>query len=226
MSSNQRKRKAASSKSRSKKRQRKNEDSEEILKENQLDEKEEKKEREVKEDIYAAALPLNDPDLVVGTVDKDLVCAICFALLTKPKGLSLFIWLPFSLDLTFRVHLLLFLIVVVAVLLLFFPSLAGFGCGHVFCKVCCIKLPKRVCPLDNQPINGTHPSPYLALKVSGLKMRCPNFKRGCKVEMLAGKEFQTVHKHIKVPSVVFCSLLFFELFRAPLVFFSRTGMRV
>jgi hypothetical protein len=55
--------------------------------ENQLDEKEEKKEREVKEDIAAAALPVNDPDLVVGTVDKDFICSICFALLTNPQGL-------------------------------------------------------------------------------------------------------------------------------------------
>jgi hypothetical protein len=63
--------------------------------ENQLDEKEEKKEREVKEDITAAALPMTDPDLVVGTVDKDLICAVCFALLTKPTG-SLFPCLALS----------------------------------------------------------------------------------------------------------------------------------
>jgi hypothetical protein len=60
--------------------------------ENQLDEKEEKqkdekKEREVKEDLTAAALPVTDPDLVVGTIDKDLICSICFCLLTKPAGL-------------------------------------------------------------------------------------------------------------------------------------------
>jgi hypothetical protein len=54
---------------------------------NQLDEKEEKKEREVKEDIHAEALPVSDPDLVVGTVDKDLICSICFSLLTDPRGL-------------------------------------------------------------------------------------------------------------------------------------------
>jgi hypothetical protein len=57
---------------------------------NQLDEKEEKKEREVKEDINAEALPVNDPDLAVGTVDKDLICAICFCFLTKPQSKSFF----------------------------------------------------------------------------------------------------------------------------------------
>jgi hypothetical protein len=98
MSSNQRKRKAASSKSRSNKRQKKKENADEQAKEgeepqvevidveNQLDEKEEKKEREVKENINASALPVNDPDLAVGTVDKDLICAICFCFLTKPQS--------------------------------------------------------------------------------------------------------------------------------------------
>jgi hypothetical protein len=77
-------------------------------------------------------------------------------------------------------------------------DLSGFDCGHVFCQACSSKLTKKVCPLDNQPITATHHAPYLALKISGLKMRCPNFKRGCKVEMLAGKEFQTVQKHVRV----------------------------
>jgi hypothetical protein len=62
-------------------------------KENQLDEKEEKKELEInptgnpKEDVNAAALSVSDSDLVVGTVDRDLICTICFSLLSKPKGL-------------------------------------------------------------------------------------------------------------------------------------------
>jgi hypothetical protein len=59
--------------------------------------------------------------------------------------------------------------------------------------------------LDNQPITGIHPVPFAQLKISGLKMRCPNFKRGCKTEMLAGKEFQTVLKHHEV--CAFASLL-------------------
>jgi hypothetical protein len=62
--------------------------------ENQLDEKEEKKEekkeREVKEDVTAAALPVNDPDLAIGTVDRDLICAICFCFLTNPQSKSSF----------------------------------------------------------------------------------------------------------------------------------------
>jgi hypothetical protein len=125
--------------------------------ENQLDEKEEKKEREVKEDINAEALPVNDPDLAVGTVDKDLICAICFCFLTKPQ--SKFILSSFVPDL---------------------------------------------------PVTQTYPSPAWQLKVSGIKMRCPNFKRGCKVEMLAGKEFQTIQSHLKVRSLVllFCRFIF------------------
>jgi hypothetical protein len=30
--------------------------------------------------------PVSDPELVVGTIDKDLICSVCFALLTKPTG--------------------------------------------------------------------------------------------------------------------------------------------
>jgi hypothetical protein len=95
MSSNQHKRSASPSgdrDSRLNKRQRKNNEEEasgsdeKQRAENQLDEKEEKKEREVKEDLNAPALPLTDPDLVVGTVDKDLICAICFCLLSHPEG--------------------------------------------------------------------------------------------------------------------------------------------
>jgi hypothetical protein len=52
--------------------------------------------------------------------------------------------------------------------------------------------------LDNLKYKESHPNYHIQLKVSGLKMRCPNFKRGCKVVMLAGKEFQTVTKHLKV----------------------------
>jgi hypothetical protein len=56
---------------------------------NQLDEKEEKKEREVKEDITAATFQINHPDLVVSPlVDKDLICCICFGLMTEPTGTS------------------------------------------------------------------------------------------------------------------------------------------
>jgi hypothetical protein len=88
MSSNQRKRSASPSgdphSSGPNKRQRKNNDDSEA-EENQLDEKEEKKEREVKEDITAPTVPFNDPDLVVATpAEKDVICAICFSLLTKP----------------------------------------------------------------------------------------------------------------------------------------------
>jgi hypothetical protein len=95
MSSNNHKRSASPSGDRDaslNKRQKRDDDKDEKNnKENQLDEKEEKKEREVKEDIKAAALPVNDPDLVVGTVDKDFVCSICFALLTDPQGSSYFL---------------------------------------------------------------------------------------------------------------------------------------
>jgi hypothetical protein len=85
MSSHPRKRSASPSgdPNSSNKRQRKNGENKEDEKqhENQLDEKE----REVKEDITAAALPIHDPDLVVSpSVDKDLICSICFSLLTKP----------------------------------------------------------------------------------------------------------------------------------------------
>jgi hypothetical protein len=88
MSSNNHKRSASPSGDRDaslNKRQKREDDT----KENQLDEKA----REVKEDLTAAALPVNDPDLVVGTVDKDLICSICFCLLTKPTGCSLFVLL-------------------------------------------------------------------------------------------------------------------------------------
>jgi hypothetical protein len=61
---------------------------------NQMDLKEEKKQREVKEDINASVLQFSDPDLVVGTIDRDLICAICFALLSKPIGTYCFL-LPF-----------------------------------------------------------------------------------------------------------------------------------
>jgi hypothetical protein len=67
--------------------EKKDKDEKKASSENQLDEKEEKKEREVKEDASAAALPVTDPDLVVGTIDKDLICSVCFSLLTDPKGL-------------------------------------------------------------------------------------------------------------------------------------------
>jgi hypothetical protein len=93
MSSNNHKRSASPSGDRDaslNKRQKRDDDDEKKEekeeKKNQLDEKEEKKEREVKEDITAAALPVSDPDLVVGTVDRDLICAICFSLLSKPTG--------------------------------------------------------------------------------------------------------------------------------------------
>jgi hypothetical protein len=83
MSSNQHKRKASSrSDDFHHKRQRRDNGNDHVF----LDEKEEKKEREVKEDITAAALPVNDPDLVVGTLDRDWICSICLALLTDPKG--------------------------------------------------------------------------------------------------------------------------------------------
>jgi hypothetical protein len=52
--------------------------------------------------------------------------------------------------------------------------------------------------LDNQAISKTHPAFFIQVKVSQLKMRCPNFKRGCKEEMLAGKEFQNLSSHLKV----------------------------
>jgi hypothetical protein len=149
-------------------------------------EKEEKKEREVKKDIHAPALAVNDPDLVVGTVNKDFICSICYSIFAMPTGS----WnrVPFTVFSQHNVSLLFFLVSVCL----------GFECGHVFCQVCCNKLTKEVCPLDNQPITAKHPAPYLAMKISSIKFRCPNFKRGCKVEMLAGKEFQTVSNHIKV----------------------------
>jgi hypothetical protein len=111
MSSNERKRSASPSGDRDaslNKRQKRDEDEKKEEKqassENQLDEKEEKKEREVKEDIHAAALPVNDPDLAVGTVDKDLICAICFRFLTKPQSKSLiFFFVP---DVPLRFHFL------------------------------------------------------------------------------------------------------------------------
>jgi hypothetical protein len=176
MSSNNRKRSASPSGDRdeslNKRQKRENGDE-------KKDDKDEKKEREVKEDITAAALPVNEPDLVVGTVDRDLICAICFGLLTNPTGLRF----PFC---SSSDNLLIVFIV-------------AFDCGHVFCEACINQLKKQKCPLDNLPITGVHPATYMTLKVSGLKMRCPNFKRGCKVEMLAGKEFQTITKHLEVP---------------------------
>jgi hypothetical protein len=65
-------------------------------------------------------------------------------------------------------------------------------------------LKKLVCP---QPFTLARPrlDARLALKISGLKMRCPNYKRGCKVQMLAGGEFQTLSHHLKVSFLPFFS---------------------
>jgi hypothetical protein len=92
----------------------------------------------------------------------------------------------------------------------------SFGCGHCFCHQCASQL--QVCPQDTQPVTKILENPYLQLKIAGMKMRCPNYKRGCKQQMLAGKEFQTVSNHFKVFHSS-CSLSFvssiFVLISAP-----------
>jgi hypothetical protein len=107
MSSNQRKRSASPSgdpNSPNKRQRKNNEDQGDEKKDekdekkhqdhlDEKDEKEEKKEREVKEDVNAPAVPFNDPDLVVSPspVDKDLICSVCYSLLTKPISKCFFL---------------------------------------------------------------------------------------------------------------------------------------
>jgi hypothetical protein len=81
---------------------------------------------------------------------------------------------------------------------------AGVECGHVFCADCVRAVDdlstdalfSHAC--NNQTYTQASDNSYVRLKVSGLKVRCPNFKRGCKEEMLAGPSFQNVLKHLEV----------------------------
>jgi hypothetical protein len=164
---------------------------------------------EIKEDITAAKLAVRSPALIVrlSSVDKDLVCQICSLLVTEPQGLFLFL---FS-----------FLFVLISYFVISPSFILGFGCGHVVCKACLGRSTSDTCPVDrHQTVIEANINSFVQLKISALKMRCPNFKRGCKVELVAGREFQNVFDHLEVRSValLFSFLLLFS--------FGSLGMQI